>query len=33
MMVSVRKLLHDGGLLGRACMMVPVRKVLRDGVC
>ena len=33
MMVSVRKVLHDGGLLGRSCMMVSVRKVLHDGVC
>ena len=42
MMVSVRKVLHDGvcqegpawwSLLGRSCMMVPVRKVVRDGVC
>ena len=42
MMVSVRKVLHDGVckegpawwcLLGRCCMMVPVSKVLRDGVC
>ena len=33
MMVSVRKVLHDGVCLGRSCMMVPVRKVLHDGVC
>ena len=33
MMVSVRKVLHDGYLLGRSCMMVSVRKVLHDGTC
>ena len=33
MMVPVRKVLHDGGLLGRSCMMVSVWKVLHDGVC
>ena len=42
MMVSVRKVLHEGTclegaacwcLLGRSCMMVPVTKVLHDGVC
>ena len=37
MMVSVRKVLHDGRkvrlLSGRSCMMVSVRKVLHDGVC
>ena len=33
MMVSVRKVLRDGYLLGRFCMMVSVRKVLHDGVC
>ena len=32
-MVSVRKVLHDGNLLGRSCMMVSVRKVLHDGTC
>ena len=31
-MVAARKVLHDG-LLGRSCMMVSVRKVLRDGIC
>ena len=42
MMVSVRKVLHDGVCqegpalwcpLGRSCMMVSVRKVLHDGTC
>ena len=33
MMVSVRKVLHDGGLSGRSCIMVSVRTVLHDGVC
>ena len=33
MMVSVRKVLHGGGLLGKPCVMVSVRKVLHDGVC
>ena len=33
MMVSFRKVLHDGYLLGRSCMMVSVRKVLHDGIC
>ena len=33
MMVSVRKVLHDGYQLGRSCVMVSVRKVLHDGVC
>ena len=33
MMVSVRKVRHDGVLFVRSCMVVPVRKVLHDGVC
>ena len=33
MMVSVRKVLHDGICFGRSCMMVSVRKVLHDSVC
>ena len=33
MMVSVRKVLHDGVFEEGSCMMAPVRKVLHDGVC
>ena len=33
MLVPVCKVQRDGVLLGRSCMMVPVRKILHDGVC
>ena len=33
MMVSVRKVLHDGVCQEGSCMRVSVRKVLHDGVC
>ena len=33
MIVSVRKVLHDGTCLGRCSVMVSVRKVLHNGTC